>query len=78
MKKKRRSKSSVASSSKVKTDKEYCAPKLAEVPDESMVVVENFDPANPGAELAEPTKVLVTSNDRRARKSNQRKNLDKS
>lgn len=46
--------------------------------DEGTIVVEDFDPFNPGQELAEPTKVLVTSNDRRARKSEQRKNLDKS
>lgn len=44
--------------------------------DESMVVVADFDPANPGQELAEPTKVL-RPNDRLARKAEQRKNLEK-
>jgi hypothetical protein len=44
--------------------------------DESVVVVADFDPTNPGQELAEPTKVLKP-NDRLARKAEQRKNLEK-
>lgn len=44
--------------------------------DESMVVVADFDPTNPGQELAEPTKV-IRPNDRLARKADQRKNLEK-
>ena len=46
--------------------------------DEGLVVVEDFDPANPGQELAEPQKVLRTDMSRHQRKSMQRKNLDKS
>lgn len=50
--------------------------RLATEADESMVVVADFDPANPGQELAEPTKV-IKPNDRLARKAEQRQNLEK-
>lgn len=50
--------------------------RLATEADESMVVVADFDPTNPGQELAEPTKV-IKPNDRLARKAEQRQNLEK-
>ena len=83
-KKKRKGKSRVA---EVDSDAGHAEPeasaedyldpsRLATEADESMVVVADFDPANPGQELAEPTKVLKP-NDRLARKAEQRKNLEK-
>lgn len=54
----------------------YIVPPEAE--ESGTVVVEDFDPANPGQELAEPVKVLRTDLSRHQRKSMQRKNLDKS
>ena len=84
MAKKRKGKSRTA---KVDSDARHAEPeasaddyldpsRLAQEADESVVVVADFDPTNPGQELAEPTKV-IKPNDRLARKAEQRSTLTK-
>lgn len=54
----------------------YLDPDAIPDPEEGTVVVQDFDPTDPEAPLAEPTKVLKP-HDRIARKREQRKPLDK-
>lgn len=52
----------------------YLVPPVAEAEEAPAVVVADY---SAGGEIAEPTKVLNTSNDRRARKAQQRADLEK-